>query len=251
MTDKRKLDEWVEDYGEDSDFVKVRVRGEFPSASSMQFIPSDLVEDARLRRTERFSHEPLILGVDVARFGDDLSVIAVRKGRDASTYPWKKFRNLDTMQLASRVSEAMSEYKADAVFVDGGGVGGGVVDRLRQLSVNCIEVNFGQKADDARYFNKRAQMWGRMKDWFNGGAIPDNRELYDDLIGVEYGYTITNQIQLEKKEDMKKRGLASPDFGDALALTFAYPVAPKGIQAGPSEAARARREYNPLAGRQR
>ena len=96
--------------------------------------------------------------------------------------------------------------------------------------------------------NKRAEMWGRMKEWLVGGSILKDRDLRDDLIGVEYGYTVTNQIQLEKKEDMKKRGLASSDCGDALAVTFAHPVASKGMSAGPSQAAKARREYNPFAG---
>ena len=248
MTDKRKLDEWVDDYGEDSDFVKVRVRGEFPSASSMQFIPSDIVEAAQEREAKSYSHEPLIIGVDVARFGDDQSVICFRRGRDAMTIPWRKYRGLDTMQLAARVAEVVAEFQPDAVFVDGGGVGGGVVDRLRQLAFNCVDVNFGAKADDARYLNKRAEMWGQMKEWLVGGSILKDRDLRDDLISVEYGYTVTNQIQLEKKEDMKKRGLASSDCGDALAVTFAHPVAPKGMSAGPSQAAKARREYNPFAG---
>lgn len=251
MTDKRKLDEWVEDYGEDSDFVKVRVRGEFPSASSMQFIPSDIATSAEERQARTLSHEPLIIGVDVARFGDDQSVISFRRGRDARTIPWRKYKGLDTMQLAARVAEVIAEYLPDAVFVDGGGVGGGVVDRLRQLSITCIDVNFGAKADDQRYLNKRAEMWGRMKEWLQGGSIPKYRELHDDLIGVEYGYNMKNQILLEKKEDMKKRGLASSDFADSLAITFAYPVAPKGTQNGPSESAKARREYNPFNRRNR
>ena len=97
MTDKRKLDEWVDDYGEDSDFVKVRVRGEFPSASSMQFIPSDIVEAAQEREAISCFHEPLIIGVDVARFGDDQSIICFRRGRDAMTIPRRKYRGLDTI----------------------------------------------------------------------------------------------------------------------------------------------------------
>jgi hypothetical protein len=246
MTDKRKLDEWVEDYGEDSDFVKVRVRGEFPSASSMQFISRALVDDAMEREAKCYLEEPLIMGVDVARFGDDQSVISYRRGRDARTITWQTYRGKDTMELAAFVAEAVRIHQADAVFVDGGGVGGGVIDRLKQLCVARVEVNFGGNAQDGRYMNKRAEMWGNMKEWLQSGAIPKERELLDDLIGVEYGFTPTNKLQLEKKEDMKKRGLASPDFGDALALTFAYPVAPKGIQAGPSEAARARRKYNPF-----
>jgi hypothetical protein len=247
MTDKRKLNQWVEDFGEESDFVKVRVRGSFPSASSMQFISGDLVDDAQEREAKCFLEEPLIIGVDVARFGDDASIVALRRGRDARTIEWSKYRSIDTMQLAARVAEIVKLHQADTVFVDGGGVGGGVVDRLRQLHVDCIEVNFGSKAEDARYNNKRAEMWGNMRDWLQGGAIPTDRELVDDLIGVEYGFTPTNKIQLEKKEDMKKRGLASPDLADALALTFAYPVAPKGMPKQRGEMARKRREYNPFA----
>lgn len=246
MTDKRKLNQWVEDYGEDSDFVKVRVRGEFPSQSSMQFISGDLVDEAIAREARSYLEEPLIIGVDVARFGDDQSVVCFRRGRDARTIEWSKYRGLDTMQLAARVAEFVRLHQADAVFVDGGGVGGGVVDRLRDLHVNVIEVNFGASAEDARYMNKRAEMWGNMREWLSGGSIPDDRELQDDLIGVEYGFTPTNKIQLEKKEDMKKRGLASPDLADALALTFAYPVAPKGMAKHRGEAAKKRREYNPL-----
>ena len=249
MTDKRKLNQWIEDFGEESDFVKVRIRGLFPSASSMQFISSALVEASQEREAVCYIEEPLIIGCDVARFGDDQSVICYRRGRDSRTIEWVKYRGLDTMQLASRVAEAVRVHQADAVFVDGGGVGGGVVDRLRQLHVDCIEVNFGSKAEDVRYNNKRAEMWGKMRDWLENGAIPTDRELVDDMIGVEYGFTPTNKIQLEKKEDMKKRGLASPDLADALALTFAYPVAPKGMNGKRSDMAKKRREYNPFAGK--
>ena len=149
------------------------------------------------------------------------------------------------MQLAARVAEFVRINQADAVFVDGGGVGGGVVDRLRQLRVDVIDVNFGAKAEDNRYNNKRAEMWGNMRDWVKIGAIPKNRELADDLISVEYSFTPSNRIQLEKKEDMKRRGLASPDLADALALTFAYPVAPKGLAKDRTDKAGARRNYNP------
>jgi hypothetical protein len=247
MTDKRKLEEWVQDFGEGSDFVKVRIRGLFPSASSMQFIAGHIVDDAVAREAKCYLEEPLIVGVDVARFGDDQSVVSFRRGRDARTIEWSKYRGLDTMELASRVAEHVRINQADAVFVDGGGVGGGVVDRLRQLHVQVIEVNFGSKAQDARYNNKRAEMWGNMKEWLTTGAIPIERELTDDLIGLEYSFTPTNKVQLERKEDMKRRGLASPDLADALALTFAYPVAPKGMEKFRGQKRDARRDYNPYA----
>lgn len=260
MTNKTLIQQWVDDYGEDSDFVRVRVKGDFPRAAATQFIGSDIVEMARKREAVSHLREPLVLGVDVGRFGDDETVILPRRGRDARTHKARKYRGLDTMQVAAQVVQAIEDLKPNAVFVDEGGVGGGVVDRLRQLGFVVQGINFGSKADrsslDAagaggeRYANKRAEMWGVMRQWLKGGAIEDSGDLESDLIGVEYGYNADNAIQLEKKEDMKKRGLASPDWGDALALTFAYPVAefqsvrPVGTATG--NRAKATSEYNPL-----
>lgn len=229
MTNKEQLDQWVSDYGEDSDFVRVRVRGEFPRSGSLQFIPSDHVAEARARTVEHsvYFHMPVILGVDVARFGDDQSVILVRQGRKVSQI--FKYRNLNTVQLAGRVIEKISQFKPQCTFVDVIGIGAGVVDQLVELGYAIQEVNAAVKPDDDEtYYNKRAEMWGRMRDWLAGEVdIPDDPELADDLTGIEYGYTVTKfQIQLEKKEDMKSRGLSSPDCADALALTFAEHVAP-------------------------
>ena len=237
MTNKAQIAEWVADYGEDSDFVRVRVRGVFPRAGSMQFIAGDVVAEA-MRRDPNVAtvFDPLIMGVDVARFGSAQSVIAFKRGRDARTLDWIKMRGVDTMTLAAEVTRLYDLLHPDALFVDGGGVGGGVVDRLRMLKVPVVEVQFGgkttytaQKDEGAVvYANKRAEMWGAMRDWLVGAAIPDDRELEADLTGVEYGYCIKDgrdAIILEKKEDMAKRGLASPDVADALALCFAFEVA--------------------------
>jgi len=256
---KALFEEWVALYGEDSDFVRVRVRGEFPRASSMQFIPSDLVEEAAKREVAAQRSDALVIGVDVARFGDDQTVIAIRKGRDARMLEWVKLRNADTMQVAARVAELAQRYAADMVFIDGGGVGAGVVDRCRQLRVRCQEVQFGAKpdrtetdVDGAKYRNKRAEMWGLMRAWLAGGAIPDDPELKADLTGVEYGFDADNAILLERKEDMKKRGLASPDCGDALALTFAAPVLPSAMAGQPwgvdtTRGRQAVMDYDPFA----
>lgn len=228
-TNKSQLDKWVSDYGEDSDFVRVRVRGVFPRAGSNQLIPSDVVTAAATKEVHVLPEDPLVIGVDVARFGDDQSIIRFRRGRDARSIPPLKFRGLDTMQLAGRVAAVISEHRPDAVFIDETGVGGGVIDRLRQLNHDVIGVNFGSSADapvdGERCANKRAEMWARMRLWLKtGGAIDNDRDLSNDLESVQYGYNTDNAIQLERKDDMKKRGLASPDDGDALALTFAYPV---------------------------
>ena len=240
-TNKTLFEGWVEDYGEDSDLVRVRVRGVFPRAGSMQLIPGDVVEGARARACEALENEAIVIGVDVARGGGDNSVLAVRQGRDASSRPWKRLNVRDTMTVASEAAMMASLYRADAIFVDATGIGAGVFDRLQQLKLprgcEVYEINFGSRSDSEwlsdgiRAANKRAEMWWNMARWLPRGAIPDEQEIEDDLIGLEYGYTNDSAIILEKKEDMKKRGLASPDNGDALALTFAYAIAPRQYEA--------------------
>ena len=224
MTNKTQIDQWIQDYGEDSDFVRVRVKGQFPRASSMQFIPVDLVDAAMVRTYHEYdyAHAPKIIGVDIARFGDDQTVIQKRQGLSA----WKpmKYRELDNMTVVGIVAQEIQSFKPDAVFIDQG-AGTGVIDRLRQLGYDIIEVPFGSASSSKKYFNKRCEMWGLMKDWLiQGGSLPPDDDMRNDLIGPEYGFSSSDAIQLERKEDMKKRGLASPDCGDALALTFAHPV---------------------------
>lgn len=253
FTNKAQIQQWVDDYGEDSDFVRVRVKGEFPRAGSMQFIPSDLVDAAMARDPVCHVWEPMIMGVDVARFGDDQTVIAFRRGRDAATIQWVKHRNIDTMTLAAEIARLADQEKVDAIFVDGVGIGAGVVDRLRQMKRECFDVQSGGKPSGL-YFdepikckNKRVEMWAQMRQWLRIGAIPDDMELEADLTGIEYGYDADNATQLERVEDMKKRGLASPDNATALALTFAEPVAPKSDQTAimRGDKQRATLEYNP------
>lgn len=221
MTNKAKIQEWLEDYGEDSDFFRVRVRGEFPRSGSNQFIPTDAVDKSIEYTAQGYDDLPRIVAVDVARFGDDQTVIGCRQGR--KVYPLDKYRGLDTMQTAARVAEKIDQFGPDIVFIDGGGVGGGVIDRLRQLGHDIVEINFGgEPRNKKQYANKRAEMFGDLRDALKAGLdIPNDAELHDDLIAIEYGFNAKQQIQLEKKEDMKKRGLASPDCGDTLALMFA------------------------------
>lgn len=224
MADQKQISEWVADYGEDSDFVRVRVKGEFPKSSSAQLISSAYVEDATKYKAVGYEKLPLIIGVDVARFGDDQTVICARRGR--KVYPLSKFRELDTMQVAGHVAEIIKKMKPRLVNIDVGAMGAGVVDRLREQGFDVRGINFGaEPTDKIKYANKRAEMWGVMAEWLKeGGEIPDDYELKQDLIGPEYSYTSNQQLLLEKKEMMKKRGLSSPDCGDALALTFAAPV---------------------------
>jgi hypothetical protein len=230
---KAYLDELVATYGEDSDIVKVRVRGMFPATSSMQFISSAHVTEARKRQVVVERTEPLVMGVDVARFGDDNSTIYFRRGRDARSIPPLRFHGLDTMQLSARVAEQHRIHNADMICIDGGGIGAGVVDRCVQMGLPVAEVQFGGKplghvrlGEGIKVQNRRAEIWAITREWLPGGAIPDDDLLEADLVGVEYGFNALDEVVLESKEHMKARGLASPDDGDGLALTFAVPVLP-------------------------
>ena len=226
MTNKVEIAEWIAEYGEDSDFVRVRVRGEFPRTGSEQFISSDIVDFAMANEVpfEAYCMLPPVLGCDVARYGDDKSVVIVRQGR--KIIYMEKYREYNTQQLAVAVIAAIKKFNVAISFVDGVGVGAGVVDRLRMLGYEVCEVNAGVAAtDDEVYYNKRAEMWGRMRTWLSSGAdIPLDIEMREALIGLEYGFDDKERIRLERKKDMKKRGLASPDEGDALAHTFAEEI---------------------------
>jgi hypothetical protein len=254
------MQRWIDAYGEDSDFVRVRVKGEFPRQAAMQFIATDIVEAARKREVQTPLDAPFICGVDVARFGDDATVIMARKGRDTRLMPWLELRGLDGNQVADRVALLHQQYKFDAIHVDAGGVGASVYDRLILMGLGGVvrAVEFGGKADAyqqgqnaLKYANKRAEMWGAMREAMATLAIPDDPDLAAQLTTLQYGFNIRDEIQLERKEDMKKRGLASPDKGDALALTFAYPVFPRPSAGGPNaqwtDPRLARAEYDPFA----
>lgn len=226
ITNKKLLDRWVSDYGIDSDFVKVRVLGQFPSSSSLQFISTAAV--ARCQQLEPFvaPTDPVVIGADIARYGDNKTVIRARHGRDASVYPKIVLEKQNTMKAAEEIVKFAERINADAVFIDGDGVGGGVVDRCRQLGLDVIEVNGGMTATDAKYANIRSQCWGNMRDAIDDGISidPNDEDLQLDLTALEFGYNVRNRIQLERKEDAMKRGIASPDEADALALTYCHPV---------------------------
>lgn len=230
-TNLKLFKEWVDDYGEESDYVKVRVRGMFPSASSLQFIDGDLVTQA-MTREERFNaDDPMIMALDIARGGDDNCVFTFRHGLDMRTrkqivIPGSEVR--DSMRLVTKAIELVEKYKPDVFFYDGTGVGGPVGDRLKQLGVSVVEIQFGAQSPDAKYANMRAYIWARFKALLESGlAIENSPELEADLTGVEYAHDLKDRLILEKKEHMKERGLASPDRGDSAAMT-AFPFYRKG-----------------------
>lgn len=255
ITNKDKIERERLEYGEDSDFFKVRVRGVFPTESSNLFISREKAEQAAHRpEPERFENQVAFLGVDVARYGDDSTRLQVRYGRNARL-PVDTYTKLSVTEVARKTVAKVDALKAELgfnrvlTFVDGGGVGGGVVDILRDWGYQDIyEVNFGERADEkSRFANKRAEMWDRMREWLNIGSIPYERDLIDELCAPEYYFNKANKLVLESKEDMRRRGVKSPDWADALALTF-Y-LQNNGFEAERPEPKRQRRvpEYNPFS----
>jgi hypothetical protein len=194
-------------------------------------------------------YAPKVMGVDVARYGDDQSVICKRQG--LACFPLMKYRELDTMEFAGVIAAEINEWKPDAVFVDSIGIGAGVVDRLKQIGHDVIGVNVGMRASKEGYYNKRAEIWCGVRDWLKaGGVLPDDSEMESDLTTVEYGYDLSGKLRLEKKEDMKKRGLHSPDCGDALSLTFwAHVPKPSEFNRYANKPQECRHRYNVLARR--
>lgn len=235
ITNKTQIAKWLETYGEDSDWFRVRVRGVFPRHGLMEFFSAAEIDEAMRRDVTVHPTESLALGVDVARYGANNSVIFFRKGRDARTIPRRIYNGIDTVALAARVFEAHDEFHSDGIFVDGGGVGGGVVDNLRAMHLFVWEVQFGSRDfaggsslgnSGERYANKRAEMYGLLRAWIKGGALPNDPSLRQQMLAVKYTYNNKDEIILESKEDMMddNDGL-SPDDLDGLALTFAYPLA--------------------------
>lgn len=249
-TNKAQLDKMVEDHGEDSDMVKVRVRGMFPSLSAKQFIATDDVDAAfkRYVRPEQYTFAPIVLTCDPAWEGDDALVIALRQGlhfQVLRTIP----KNDNDIQIANILANLEDQHNADAVFIDAG-YGTGIASAGSTMGRDWTLVWFASKASDPGCLNKRAEMWKLMRDWLkSGGCLPDDKELYDDLINPETVARMDGKIQLESKSDMKQRGLPSPNKADALALSFAFPVSkkfknPLPLQREPHDA---RRGHDPFA----
>jgi hypothetical protein len=223
-TDKNLYQRIIDEYGADSYQANVEVYGQVPSEGDDQFIPVNLVDDAMKRPKHKDETAPITIGVDPARFGSDATVIAVRQGRDLVAI--KRLRGADTMEVVGHVIDAIEEYKPALTVIDEGGLGAGVVDRLKEQRYKVRGVNFGNKAQkQLMYGNKRAEMWGAMRDWLKTASVPLDRFLKSDLIGPKTKPDSKGTLFLESKKDMKARGLASPDAADAIAVTFAFPVA--------------------------
>ena len=221
--------EWARDqiltYGRDNPWVLVNVFGQFPPASINALLGPDDVDAVMGIHIGKPAYEKAakILGVDVARFGDDSSVIFPRQGVVA--FPPTVLRNLDSLQGAGHVARQWDKFGADGCFVDNtGGYGAGWVDQLQALGRSPIGIGFASKANDPRFLNKRAEILWDLAEWVkNGGALPNVPEMRGELTALEYTYK-GDKIQLVSKEQIKAKIGRSPDYTDALALTFSHPV---------------------------
>ncbi len=227
--DKSELQEIINKYGYDSYEAKVEVLGQFPTSGDRQFMPRQLVQEASDRILDNYDskEDALIMGVDVARYGGDKSVICFRAGRDARSIPMQVYSGLNNMQMVAKVEQAIYAFKPDHICIDGG-AGAGVIDRLKELGYKVNEVLFGSAATEPQYFDFRTELFARVRDWLPNGMISKDKDLINglcapekELIGRE------SKEKLESKEKMKKRGIKSPDHADSLALTFAIKGAKK------------------------
>jgi hypothetical protein len=230
---KAQIAEWIEDYGIDSDFVKVRVLGLPPSASELQFIDQARVDAARKRVVETLPDEPLIAGFDVSGGGAAWNVIRFRRGSDWRALPPIRIpgeKGRDRSVLIGIAAEVMRDrrpgHQVAAMFVDSA-FGSPIVERLHTLGYdNVIEVSFGGTSPDFHQANQRAYMWNKAKEALLTAGIPDDEHLAIQLCSPGYHINNQNKLVIESKEDMAKRGDPSPEDADAYVLTFAQPVAP-------------------------
>ena len=280
ITNKDYIKQLIEDYGEDDDYVKVRVRGMFPSLGTMQFIAtSDVLSAMRAPDTMVDRTQPLTIGVDIARYGDDETVIFPRLGRNARAFGPVRMRDPNTIAIANRVIGMINDFRNRGLeyaecFVDStGGYGGGVADNLRAAGYHCIEVNFGKASPDPKFRYVSDMIWGRLRnDISNGMLLPKqtgheysllsnddlaadssligtdlSRDLFQQLTGRQFSYTTAgNKIHLEPKADMKSR-VGSPDLVDALAVTYAIPVEARALHSGRGRQNFQKFEYDPYA----
>lgn len=238
-TNKVLIAQWAEQRGENSDWFKAHVKGEAPSADDLQFIDSLRVQDARKRPTpEQDLNEPLILGIDFARGGKNSNVLAWRRGRDMRSIPRRRIpgeQTRDTTLMVTLVMNEIDEKEPDAVFGDAGGLGGPIMDRIRQLvggRIPVVDVYFGGQAptvrrgdkDVQRHGNMRSYMWDEYRQWLVGGCIEDEATLEEQACGPYSYEDRSERMFLESKEDMEERGLESPDDTDAMVCTFAQKV---------------------------
>lgn len=227
-SDTRVIKRIEKKYGTDSNMYRVRVLGEFPLRDGDSYIPYDWAMDAYHREIVSQKDMPKVFGCDIARFGDDETVIAIRQGDEFM--PYHVLRNKSTMEVAAYIAYLASKEKPAVIFVDVIGLGAGVYDRLDSLGYPVMAVNVSESPalDGTKYKRLRDELWGLMRDWLETrrGKMWDNEEL--DCIGQlttpKYKILSNGKIQVETKDELRKRGVTSPNIADAHIMTFAQPI---------------------------
>lgn len=217
-------------YGEDSNVYRVRVLGKFPLRDGDSFVPYDLVADALTREIEDQKDRSKALGCDIARYGDDDTVIAIRHGD--LFLPYHVLKHKSTMEIAGYIARLAIDQKVDKVFIDVVGLGAGVYDRLEEIGLPCtligVNVSESPALNPQKYRRMRDELWGNIRDWLElrRGRLWDNED--EDLTGQlttpRYRLTSDGKIIVETKDELRKRGVASPNIADAHNLTFAHPT---------------------------
>ena len=225
FSNKAQIQAWIDDYGDDSDFVRVHVKGMFPRAGFSNFISPELVDQARRRRLKPSEYQafPKILAIDPARFGDDESVITLRQG--PKIHYQVALQGFDGPDLAGRIFELVRKDGPISVIVyDAIGVGADLDSSLRRmpgLGAPLMPIQWGQPAsDDKQYANQRAEAWGKFRDWLEAGQVPDEDEFSRQATSVDYAYDNKFRIQLQSKKDIRKNGGKSPDKIDSACLSM-------------------------------
>jgi phage terminase large subunit len=244
---KQWAQEQIDKYGRDNPWVLVNVFGRFPPSSLNSLLGPDDVSAAMNRhyKEDVYSNSQKRLGVDVARFGDDKTIIFPRQG--IAAFKPVEMRNARSNEIAARIAQAKAKWQSELEFVDDtGGYGSGVVDSLLQAGLPCQAINFSGKSIDPRYLNKRAEMWFLMAEWIKrGGALPNIPELARELTTPTYTFQ-NGKFRLEEKDQIKERLGFSPDYADALCLTFALPDMPATLQIPGMQQGNILKDYDPF-----
>ena len=223
--DANLYEDIIRQYGPDSDQARVEVYGQFPRQGDENFMSRGEVEEAVDRELVEDVGAPLLMGVDPARMGRDKAVIRFRQGRDARSIDPLVFAKCNTEEMATHVVTAIERYHPDHVFIEGDGVGGPVIELVKKAGYAVHEVLVSRTAQDpTTYYLHRTELWGRMRDWLNTGLLPKEDGLISDLCVMRYAINLKGQVALYPKEKMAKLGFASPDYADALAMTFSRDV---------------------------
>lgn len=248
LPNKKLIEKWRRSYGADSDFFRIRVKGDFPNASTEQLFPTEVIRLAMTREVQSQPWESLVAGLDVARYGPNANAYTLRRGKDARTPHHETWSGLSIIETGQKLVNLTHVHTPDATFVDEGGLGGGVVDYARSVNCPVIGINFGSKPgfypDGTRVKNKRSEMLVTLLLWMKaGGCIENDEDLFDEFCSIEYSFDSKEAIAILSKEDMKVLGHKSPDRVDSHALTFALPISPRAWRSGEQRKV----DYDPLS----